>query len=288
MKGRRFYLPAAAAVLLGLIILSTGVFQAATTLIDWRGHLLTVEVRTNPTDPAIQGLHLIDRSPLGDVTDEPILSTHDTVLDIGPNLALNPVDGEPVVVWSRDDGADMELALARRLPGGGWTSIDLLTSNTTSDIEPRLAIDGDGQAFVLWWPEGVGGPVQIQTFDAITGIPQEEEPERPFEPPVWRNTRPGPRPRSGENSGGGSDDPGIITAEAYPCPTNPEAQPEHGIVLSCGQPAAYQLSGCQLIVGTTDAVSNLWMQTYADLSEVSLEGTSTWEIVRGMADSRCQ
>lgn len=286
MKGRRSYLHAAMACLLGFIIVSTGAFQAATTLVDGRGHLLSVEVRRDPAEPALQGLYLVDRDLRGVTIEEPILPTYDTVLDTSPNLAINPLDGEPVVVWSRDDGADLELALARRLPGGGWTSIDLLTDNTTSDSEPRLAIDGFGRAHVIWRPAGMGGPIYLQSFEATSGLPV-TQPQQPFERPGLRHGRMEPRPKESERAGGGSDDPGIITAQAYPCPSNPDAQPEHGVVLGCGRPAAYQLSACRLVVGTMDPVSRHWVQRSADLAEVSLENTSTREIVQAMADSRC-
>lgn len=67
-------------------------------------------------------------------------------------------NGEFVVVWSSDresgtTGADADLWLARRSPGGTWGQPALLLSNMVSDVfedtEPRLAVVGDRLA-VLW------------------------------------------------------------------------------------------------------------------------------------------
>ena len=54
------------------------------------------------------------------------------VLDQSPSIALNPYGGV-VVVWSRRQGADFELAMASRPTSGSWSQHALLTYNTTSD-----------------------------------------------------------------------------------------------------------------------------------------------------------
>ncbi len=274
-----------------LITLCSGFFQAATTVVDQRGHLLTIEVIANPSKPSVQGLRLVDRAPTGETTTEILLFTYDAVLDTGPNIAIDPVDGEPVVVWSRHDGTDVDLAMARRVPGGrGWGPIDQLTANTSTDIEPRLIVAPDGAAHIVWWPQGLGGDVLLQSFDIFTGQPR-GTPQKPLEHP------PGSSPPIIQNVGGGynesspGDDPGVprgsSKASAGPCLMNPAAAPDHGALMSCGRPAGWQLSSCQLVVGTLDAETQTWRQVYADLRRVSLANTSVRNIAQTMADSRC-
>jgi hypothetical protein len=98
---------------------------------------------------------------------------------------------------------------------------------------------------------------------------------------------------TGSTEVGGSEDPGTIgglnvKAATDPCPTNPAAAPDHGVVLGCGRPAAYQVSACKLLVGTFDVSSSSWGLTVVDLSNVSVSRTTVREMVQSLVDSRCQ
>src|SRR5882762_5897265 len=140
MKRSRGVTPAKMALLLGILLLLTGIYQAGVFVVDESGHQLSVEVQSDPGDPALQGLALVDQAPGGGTTIATIFPTWDPIIDQDPGIALNPYDGQPVVVWSRQIGGNFEIAMLRRMPGG-WGPVDILTHSTTSDIRARVVVD---------------------------------------------------------------------------------------------------------------------------------------------------
>jgi len=285
MKRPRFIKSSSMAIAAAILLLP-GVYQASMKVLDPNGHFLSVEVATDPGNPSIQGLVLIDEGPSGTTT-TPVQSTYDTVLDSGPTIALDPYDGQPVLVWSRLIGADFELAMVRRT-SGGWGPIDILTANGTQDISPRFLVDSVGRAHVLWYPSGIGGPVFLQGFYTNNGHAVGPA-AKPLEPAATRTVRSG---TSGGSDVGGGDDPGLIGgltswASEEPCVANPAAAADHGVLMACGRPAAYQISSCQLVVGVYDSVRYAWIQTVTDLSWRNMAATSGRQIAQGIANSRC-
>ena len=97
---------------LAVLLVVTGTFQASPPVLDGNGHLLRIEVVYDPSNPSVQGLALVDESPGGGTTTSTIFSTWDPIIDRDPDLALNPYDGQPVVVWSRQDGSAHRLLSA--------------------------------------------------------------------------------------------------------------------------------------------------------------------------------
>lgn len=283
-----------AAVTVILIVLASfpmvsGLLEAATSALTLDGHLLTVDIRADQYIPSIQGLVVSDQSLSGSSI-EMLASTWDPVIDQGPNIAIDPYEGQPVLVWSRQDGSDFELAMMRRRPGGYWEPFTILTSNQTQDVEPRVIVDGDETAHIVWWPENIGGPVYLRSFDSRNGHALGTV-QKPFEGSSAKtklNTS-----ITGGSSVGGGDDPGLIggiklTAGNDPCLANPSAAPDHGVVLGCGRPAAYQVSGCKLLIGIQDAATTTWKQTVVDLSIVSTTKSEIREMVQSLVDARCQ
>jgi hypothetical protein len=287
MSIRRPRIPARLALGLCLLFVCSGVYQAVTTIVDSNtGTLLMVDVISDPENPTLQGVRLSEQPPGGSLVSETIPATFDPYADIDPSLTLGP-ESAVVVVWSRHDGSDFELALARRTPGMGWHSFSLLTENLLSDVQPRVKVDAGDIAHVLWWGHDAGGPVLLQSFDSINGEPMGPV-HRPFEPPA------GPKRLTPtyDADAGGLDDPGVPTksntkATAYPCFENPAAVPDHGVLMSCGRPAAWQVSACQLVVGVYDTATDSWAQTVVDLSNVGLSSTTPEAIAQGIADYRC-
>jgi len=283
---RRAVLRAPVALL--LVSVMVGVFQADTTVVDpSNGRVIYVEVINDPENPSDQGL-LYSEQTQGQTSSEPIDFTIDPIIDDSPTIALNPAGGL-VMVWSRDDGSDSELMLSRR-ENGYWTQPRVLTSNTTLDTEARVLVDAVDVAHIVWWGDGEGGPFYFRSFDILTGVPMglRQEPLA-----TTRNT---PRPLrtgdSGYDEAGGMDEPGIPSstghnATALPCPGNPAAEPAHGLVMACGQPAAYQLSACQLVVAVREPATQSWRQTIANMSTVPLSTTTLTAVVQSIADSQC-
>jgi len=275
------------ALLLALTVM--GGFQADTTVVDPTGRVIMVEVVQDP-ESSDQGLVYTEQTPQGQTqTTEPINYTIDPVIDDSPALALNP-SGGIVVVWSRHDGNDSELMLARR-ENGVWSAPRALTSNATADTQARVLVGAQDIAHIVWWGNGEGGPFYLRSFDVLTG-----QPVGPRQEPL-NAPRTAPRPvRSGNgssyNQAGGMDEPGIPSAAgnlatALPCPENPAAAPAHGVVMACGEPAAFQLSACQLTVGVRDPLTMSWRQTVANLSMAPLDTTPVVALVQSLADFSC-
>jgi len=287
MRRFRFSVPATAAIGVGLFLLLTGVFVAGPTVVDpTSGCIMAVDVATDPLDPYVQGVRLRSQTTSGQVSYEFVPSTYDPVVDAEPTIAVHPYGGI-VVVWSRDDGADFELAMASRSINGVWSPEIMLTSNSKPDTQARVLVDNYDQAHVLWWGDGVGGPVYLRSFGAGTGQPIGTA-QRPFEP---QNPRDG---RRSLDSGtydqiGGMDDPAAPTskASAVACSANPAAAPDHGVVMACGRPAAYQVTDCRLVLGLQDPSTGAWSQSLTDLSTVSLSGISPRDIAQSLADHSC-
>lgn len=288
MSMRRVNTPARLALGLSLLLLFSGVYQAVTTIVDEStGNILMVDVVSDPENPALQGVRLSELPPGGSVTSETIPNTYDPYADTDPALAMGP-DSDVVVVWSRHDGTDFELALARRTPTLGWEPVNLLTDNLQADTQPRIAVDVDDAAHILWWGNGDGGPVYLQSFDPATGGPLGSR-QKPFEPPTSGGKR---LTVTYDGNAGGLDDPGIPTkstykASAYPCSENPAAVPDHGVILSCGRPAAWQVSACQMLLGVYDPATSTWGQTAVDLTNMNLASTTPSTLAQGIADSKC-
>lgn len=287
-KGNLTALSTAIIVLASLPLIS-GLPEAATSALTLDGHVLTVEIIVDQYSPSIQGLVVFDQS-LSSISSETILTTWDSVVDHGPNIAMSPFEGQPVLVWSRQEGTDFELAMMRRRPGGFWEPFQILTNNQSQDVESRVIVDGNENAHIVWWPSGVGGSVFLRTFEIRNGRALGLA-QKPFEGSGSKNKL--NTSVTGGSSIGGSEDPGTIgglnvRASADPCPANPAAAPEHGVVLGCGRPAAYQLSACKLLIGIYDATSLSWGLTVVDVTNVSMSQAPTREMVQSLVDSRCQ
>jgi hypothetical protein len=287
MTGPRPTPSAIPGIALAVLLVVTGAYYAGVTVVDDTGHVLTVDVIYDSSDPSVQGLAVEDQAPTGTTTTSTIFSTWDPVIDTNPDISLNPRDGQPVVIWSRQQGSDFEIAMVRRMPGG-WGPIDILTYNSSNDIEPRAIVDPIEAAHVVWYPSGLGGPVYLQSFDIHNGQAL-TPPAKPLEPPGTKTLKTG---TTGGSSVGGGDDPGLIggltsRASENPCVDNPSAAPEHGALLACGRPAAYQLISCYLTVGVYDTANAVWAQSITNLTLRDLSTTTVREIAQSMASARC-
>jgi len=282
--------PRRSLIALLLCAVMVGAFEADTTVVDpSNGRVIYVEVISDPENPGEQGLSYNEETTQGQTSSEPIDFTIDPVIDDSPTIALNPTGGV-VMVWSRHDGGDSELMMSRR-ENGLWTQPRALTNNTTFDTEARVLVGAQDIAHVVWWGNGEGGPFYIRSFNVLTGQPTSTRQE-----PLW-TPRTTPRPMrtgsgGGFNEAGGMDEPGIPSttgnlATAIPCLANPAAAPAHGLVMACGQPAAFQLSACQLVVGVRDPATQSWRQTIAKLTTAPLSTTSVTAIVQSIADAQC-
>jgi hypothetical protein len=77
--------------------------------------------------------------------------TGDALRDVGPSVAIDPVSGAPVAVWSRDNGVVFKIAYAR-FEAGAWVDVHDLTFGPGHDLLPRLGTGATGS--YLFWVTG--------------------------------------------------------------------------------------------------------------------------------------
>src|SRR6185503_4501924 len=75
---------------------------------------------------------------LGNGRGDPISTNGDQRGDLWPDFGVNPVSGQAEVVWAYNDGSDYEIAFAETA-SGHWSPIGFLTSNTSRDVDARIA-----------------------------------------------------------------------------------------------------------------------------------------------------
>lgn len=69
-----------------------------------------------------------------------------------PVVAVN-ARGQAVAVWQRYEGGGYHLMASRYEPRVGWAEPERILAETGS-LEPRVAIDGQANALVVWWHGG--------------------------------------------------------------------------------------------------------------------------------------
>jgi len=90
--------------------------------------------------------------------------TADAAVDRWPSLAIDPVSGKPVVVWSRSDGVYLKIAYAR-FAQAGWTDLHFLTFGPGNDLLPRAATSATG-SYLFWIAQGshyLSAPIELPT-----------------------------------------------------------------------------------------------------------------------------
>jgi hypothetical protein len=103
-----------------------------------------------------EGPDPIPHAPTGSDSDCGVPGADDTGRDDGrPDLVVDPTTGGPIVVWAYDAVIDHDIAV------GEWTgddcrlSLGFLTSSLVDELDPRVFVDRDGTAYVVWWEAGL-------------------------------------------------------------------------------------------------------------------------------------
>jgi hypothetical protein len=79
-----------------------------------------------------------------------------TVIESGTGTAYDPQiaidgDGNAIAVWYQYDGGHLSIYANRYTSGGGWDmTATVIESGTGDAYDPQIAIDGDGNAIVVW------------------------------------------------------------------------------------------------------------------------------------------
>lgn len=142
--------------------------------------------------------------------------------DAYPSLFNDTDTGAPVLVWSRHNGMDYDIAFSR-FEEGSWTPPITLVDTTRDEIQPRAYSTSGGEFHLVWnWP-GDSGNFLYGRFSLETGVTV-LEPERiiaqlgPKEDEQWISTSPeGGMDDPGTGHSGGNDNFNCEDGERCPC-----------------------------------------------------------------------
>jgi hypothetical protein len=95
-----------------------------------------------------------------------------TVSDAGQNAREPDIDmdsaGNAVMTWGRSDGTDYRTELRTLSADGTLTPTQVLSPAGASVFDPRVAVDSDGDAMVVWWGVVPGSSVPYFRVQART------------------------------------------------------------------------------------------------------------------------
>ena len=84
---------------------------------------------------------------------------------IKPQIAID-ADGNAVAIWRQFDGAVNSIYANRYLAGGTWSTPQLIETGSDGAVDPQIAIDGSGNAIVVWnQPSGGAQQIYAARFD---------------------------------------------------------------------------------------------------------------------------
>ncbi len=112
----------------------------------------------------IMGSVVDEIDPIGQVVWQPIRPISATRVlnaagyargDGRPDIKVKSISEnlDPVGVWAYNAGVDHDIAFSE-WNGTSWTPTTFLTSSTDDELDPRLAVEGDGTVHVVWWTAG--------------------------------------------------------------------------------------------------------------------------------------
>jgi len=80
-----------------------------------------------------------------------------------PQVAFD-ASGNALAVWQEQDGFHAFGGASRYVPGSGWSASTQFASWTPGDLyTPALAVDGAGNATVVWYAASMDGPAQVMS-----------------------------------------------------------------------------------------------------------------------------
>ncbi len=85
-----------------------------------------------------------------------------------PQAAVN-AQGDATAVWMHFDGSDYVVQSAYRPTGGSWGAPTLVSAPGEEGGNPHIALDGSGNAMVVWRGEGEGGEAARAAYKSAGG-----------------------------------------------------------------------------------------------------------------------
>jgi hypothetical protein len=147
-----------AAVLMIAVSLALGVPSRAEVSAEIAGlsaYVVVVAIIEDP-DP----IPLIIWEPVRDIDPSRILNADGGPRGDGrPDADYDPIAGRPAVVWAFNAGVHHDIVFAEWL-GDAWGSTSRITTGVENEIDPRIFIEDNGTAHVVWWVPGSPTPLR--------------------------------------------------------------------------------------------------------------------------------
>jgi hypothetical protein len=135
---------------------------AATDLLDRDGNLHSVR----STEDGSALIHFVQHAD-GTSSIREVNGTGDPLLDLSPDLALDPNGRSLALVWSREASGNFEVAIAR-FDEEVWSDPVLLSSSTEDDLLPQVRFGVAGIAVAVWMRQE--GLVPTFHYRAVTRL----------------------------------------------------------------------------------------------------------------------
>lgn len=146
-------------------IRDSGDATAPSVAMDSSGRAIAIWSQSSGTRTNLRANQYLPGSGWG--TDERI---EDETGDVAtPQIAMNSA-GNAVAVWVQHDGVTDSVWAARYTVGTGWNSgIRIEADDASADESPKVAIDPNGNALVVWFRASGGSQLWANRFDATDG-----------------------------------------------------------------------------------------------------------------------
>ena len=170
--------------------------------------------------------------------------------DAYPSLSNDADTGAPILVWSRHNGMDYDVAFTR-FDGESWTAPITLVGTDRDEIQPRAYSTPGGEFHLVWNRPGDGGSFLYGRFRLDSGV-SVLEPERviaqlgPRQGEQWIPTNPE----------GGIDDPGTGNSaddDRFDCEQDEHCPCDYGGLCDSTGPSLEGATVCEsfsLVVGS--------------------------------------
>jgi hypothetical protein len=145
-----------------LTLLPTAARAEVSVIVDGRGHVKRVVYLTRNSDKST----VIWKQVRARVPFETMLNPlGDTTGDLAPSIAVNPLSGQPWVVWPRNEGNQKRLVLSM-WNGRGWTDPQPIATPDImgwDQVAPRLVFDQAGTPYLVFEEAARNGRILFVT-----------------------------------------------------------------------------------------------------------------------------
>jgi hypothetical protein len=132
--------------------------------------LLYTGIIEDPDPVPLFGWDLVHDVFLGDILNPDGEERGDGPID----ASFHPTTGAPIATWAYQTGSDHDIVI-NEWSGDGWGDNVFVTSGTDDEVDPRVHIDDQERAYLVWWVDDEVQALYLCVREAgsqIWGLPQ--------------------------------------------------------------------------------------------------------------------